>query len=404
MLELECKVIAEEGQDHWAFVEACLPEAHRVLMYPLQLLTGGILLVSIFGNASYHFTIGYSGQGTDLYSFPTNSVRHINTPNWNQMAVLLIWPGSNHTKTWGRGSCGARHHSRRVAPLKAKRREGRPLARLLKESHWEAFGKDTDLVWVTRQVYFKMHHPHYDHKGSNNLSHTFKEMATSAGIMGFDVHEVQEACTGQKDLWVTHHMEKSSPKGYPFLPGGASHWIAQDHGLRGIHSPRPWGSEVVCPSACGGERRTEWRHSGEPPAHQPLPPWPHLQPMHRVLHNQHWCYVLPLTTVSQHWLALMMMMTTKRKNLTSVITVMMTLHLARISTALSISCCQQSGCHHCSTLVFMPGWGFPCQPWVIQFGPPLIRKCTGAHCLLSNWHNHSVFSHYSKLFSICKVW
>ena len=41
MLELECEAIAEEGWDHWAFLEACgavllacPPKVHGVLMYP----------------------------------------------------------------------------------------------------------------------------------------------------------------------------------------------------------------------------------------------------------------------------------------------------------------------------------------------------------------------------------
>ena len=54
MLELEHEAIAEEGLDHQAFLEACVavlwacpPKAHGVLMYPLQLLTGNVLLATI---------------------------------------------------------------------------------------------------------------------------------------------------------------------------------------------------------------------------------------------------------------------------------------------------------------------------------------------------------------------
>ena len=56
MLELEHELIAEEGWDHQAFLEACgpvlwacPPEAHGVLMYPLHLLTGIMLLAPILG-------------------------------------------------------------------------------------------------------------------------------------------------------------------------------------------------------------------------------------------------------------------------------------------------------------------------------------------------------------------
>ena len=56
MLELEHEAIAEEVWDCQAFVEAhgavlwaCPPEAHGVQMYPLQLLTGNMLLAAILG-------------------------------------------------------------------------------------------------------------------------------------------------------------------------------------------------------------------------------------------------------------------------------------------------------------------------------------------------------------------
>ena len=53
-LALEHEVIAVEGQDYWALVEAsvmalwaCLPETHGALMYPLQLLTSNVPLATI---------------------------------------------------------------------------------------------------------------------------------------------------------------------------------------------------------------------------------------------------------------------------------------------------------------------------------------------------------------------
>ena len=53
MLKLECEALAVEGQNCWAFVEACSTalwvcpiEAHWVLMYPLQLLTGNVPLTT----------------------------------------------------------------------------------------------------------------------------------------------------------------------------------------------------------------------------------------------------------------------------------------------------------------------------------------------------------------------
>ena len=56
VLMVECKAKVEEGWDCQAFMEAfvvamqaCLPETHGALMYPLQLLTGDVPLAAILG-------------------------------------------------------------------------------------------------------------------------------------------------------------------------------------------------------------------------------------------------------------------------------------------------------------------------------------------------------------------
>ena len=205
MLDLEHEVIAEEGWDHWAFVKACgavlwacPPKAHGVLMYPLQLLNGNVPLASILGMLATNLQLATVGREltstaspptvSEMPAPPTRTKRQqcwsdveATTPRWEEEGAvgLDITPKGLPHWRW---------------------KEGRPLVRPHKESHWEAFGKDSDLVWVTRQVYFKMHHPNYVHEGSHDFSHTFKEMDTSAGLMGSDVHEVQKVWTGQKDL------------------------------------------------------------------------------------------------------------------------------------------------------------------------------------------------------------
>ena len=129
-------------------------------------------------------------------------------------------------------------------------RDGRPLAKLLKEICHEAFEKDSDLLWMTRQSYFKMHCPDFNHEGSHVLSHMFWEMATSAGFLDSDVHKVQDVWTGQRDLWATHWVAKSSPKGIHFfwvVPPTESPKIM---GLKGIHSPEAlkwWAGLLVLP-------------------------------------------------------------------------------------------------------------------------------------------------------------
>ena len=99
---------------------------------------------------------------------------------------------------------------------------------------------------------------------------------------------------------------KKFPKGHPFLLGGASHQITQDNGCK--RNPFPWGPEMVKWSVLlpvVWERGAEWRHSGKPPANDPLPPGPNLQPVLRILHNQHWDYAPSLAAVQAstgwHW-------------------------------------------------------------------------------------------------------
>ena len=75
-------------------------------------------------------------------------------------------------------------------------KEGRLLVRLLKQNQWEVFRKDSEIFQATRQAYFKMYCPDYDHEGSHDLSCIFQEMATSAGLMGSEVHEVHDVWTG----------------------------------------------------------------------------------------------------------------------------------------------------------------------------------------------------------------
>ena len=106
------------------------------------------------------------------------------------------------------------------------------------------------------------------------------------------------------------------------------------------------------------ERGAKQRHSGKQPANELLPPGPHLWPVSRVA-AQPALMLCAIThsCASWHWVALTMMTMTRWRNPTLMIMVrmMMTLHLARISTTLSNSHCQQLGCSYHSTLVFTPG-------------------------------------------------
>ena len=83
-----------------------------------------------------------------------------------------------------------------------------------------------------------MHCPGYDHKGSQDLSHTFQEMATSVGLMDSEVHEVQELWTGCKTIWATDSMVKGSTKGIQIFQVVPPTKLPKIMRLNGIHSPK----------------------------------------------------------------------------------------------------------------------------------------------------------------------
>ena len=129
----------------------------------------------------------------------------------------------------------------------------------LKENCWKAFSKESELIRVARQAYYKTHQPNYEQEGWYDLSSTFWEMAASANLMGTEVCKVQEAWTSLKDLRVVHHVAKTSPKDICFfrivLPTKSPKIMC----LRGIHSPKvlQWqGGLSFCPW-CGKEGQNE---------------------------------------------------------------------------------------------------------------------------------------------------
>ena len=132
-----------------------------------------------------------------------------------------------------------------------------------------------------------MHHPNYNHEGSHDLSHTFREMATSTGLMGSDVYEVQEAWTGQRDLWVAHCVAKNSPRTSTSFGWCLPTELPKIMGLKGIHSPKALHRQVglsFCPW-CRKEGQNKGTINCEPPLHQPLLSGPGLWPTPQIPYN-----------------------------------------------------------------------------------------------------------------------
>ena len=76
-------------------------------------------------------------------------------------------------------------------------KEGRPVAKALKEPHHEAFSKESAVVKVARRAYFKTHWASFKEECSHDLSSTFLDMASSINLLGTEIHEVQEEWSSQ---------------------------------------------------------------------------------------------------------------------------------------------------------------------------------------------------------------
>ena len=114
-------------------------------------------------------------------------------------------------------------------------REDDPLVGHLGDSHHEAFCKDLDLVQCIRQTHFRTHLPTFYKEVTYELINVFREMA---GLLGMDVHLVQDQWRGRKELHAANITVRGSTKDLHYFrvvsplksPRIMSHW--------GIHSPK----------------------------------------------------------------------------------------------------------------------------------------------------------------------
>ena len=74
----------------------------------------------------------------------------------------------------------------------------------LKEPHQEALSKESAVVKMARQAYYKANQPSFEQEGSYDLSSTFEQMASSTNLLGTEIHEVQESWDSQKNLQATN--------------------------------------------------------------------------------------------------------------------------------------------------------------------------------------------------------
>ena len=136
-----------------------------------------------------------------------------------------------------------------------KQKEGRLVVKALKESHKKALSKESEVVKMAKQAYYKAKQPSFEQEGSYDLSSTFEQMASSTNLLGTEIHEVQESWDSQKNLQATNWVAKSSPRDICFLRVVSPTESLKIMGLKGIHSPKAlkwWGGLNFCPW-CGKE-------------------------------------------------------------------------------------------------------------------------------------------------------
>ena len=141
--------------------------SHRrlgMLLWPLQLLKGNALLAALLATiAKLASPIGR----------PTPT-----TPNPTMMETPTSPPGSK----WccclsNQEAASLRSGQDEVAVLDVtpeeqphqKQKDRRPLRRLLKESCWEAFSKDTEIIKAARQAYHPFHRGMFIQEGSYDM-------------------------------------------------------------------------------------------------------------------------------------------------------------------------------------------------------------------------------------------
>ena len=238
----------------WSSFTSICHRSQGATHVPLAVVDGEHVLSCPFGD--YHPT-GCSNQETH----PCNLLNHgrdTHTYNRDQMMMPFIQPGGGLSEIRGRWSCSVRDDPGGAALLKMERLEasGKTPKRKLPAGLFEG------ILRLSRQPGGPIIQPTKEcslRRGPTIWQQFFQEMASSAGLLDSNVHEVQDEWTGQKDLLATHQVAKSSLRDICFfwlVPPNESPKIM---GLEGIHYPEvlKWqASQSFCPW-CGKEGQNE---------------------------------------------------------------------------------------------------------------------------------------------------
>ena len=144
-------------------------------------------------------------------------------------------------------------------PPSSKWQEIPPWNRALKPSCPKEFGQDSDLVKEARREFFSKHSYNFTMEGTCNLSEIFKQMATSAELLGTSILEIQASCTVPDELKQANCAQQSLPRGLKFLHVVPPLESPKVMGLMGIYNPDALHhfSGVSHCSWCGKEGQNE---------------------------------------------------------------------------------------------------------------------------------------------------
>ena len=110
-----------------------------------------------------------------------------------------------------------------------------------------------------RLHFFSKHSYNFNQDGNHDLSRIFKKLATSAGLLGTDIHEIEASWTGLEELKQANYTLQSLPKGLKFLRVVPTSESPKVMGLVGIHDPDAlwhFAGFTYCPW-CGKEGQNE---------------------------------------------------------------------------------------------------------------------------------------------------
>ena len=108
---------------------------------------------------------------------------------------------------------------------------------MLKPSHVETFGQDSDLVKEARKEFCLKHSYNFITEGTCNLLEIFRQMATSTALLGTSIYEIQVSWTGPDEIRQANYVLRSLHKGLKFLHVVSPSESPKVMGLVGIHDP-----------------------------------------------------------------------------------------------------------------------------------------------------------------------